>query len=313
MGEYKGNYKDGKYHGQGTYTWDDGDKYEGEWKQGKKHGYGIYTHFNGVKYVGEWKQGKKHGHGSYTWDDGEKYVGEWKQDKKHGHGIYTYADGEKSVGEWKDGELLEQERRTSTDREKYENELEEVKINLHEGPGIELGMTMKEVEKRFILKTLHDARGNRTHAANTLGIALRTLRNKLNEFREDVDQINFDGLTNYEDGDQVEKHLGLGIKVGMSMKEVEKRFILKTLHDVRGNRTHAANTLGIALRTLRNKLNEFREDVNRTNTDVLTNDVEKEFEKEVLEKVNAEDTLKEEESNVIIIDGSGFKTVKIKN
>ena len=51
---------------------------------------------------------------------------------------------------------------------------------------------------------------------------------------------------------------GLGIEVGMSMKEAEKRFIFKTLHEAKGNRTHAAKILGISIRTLRNKLNEYR-------------------------------------------------------
>ena len=54
---------------------------------------------------------------------------------------------------------------------------------------------------------------------------------------------------------------GLGIEVGMSMKEAEKRFIFKTLHETKGNRTHAAKTLGISIRTLRNKLNEYRAEV----------------------------------------------------
>ena len=44
------------------------------------------------------------------------------------------------------------------------------------------GMTMREMEKRLICRTLADTGGNRTHAARSLGISLRTLRNKLNEF-----------------------------------------------------------------------------------------------------------------------------------
>jgi two-component system response regulator FlrC len=44
------------------------------------------------------------------------------------------------------------------------------------------GMTMREMEKRLICQTLADTGGNRTHAARSLGISLRTLRNKLNEF-----------------------------------------------------------------------------------------------------------------------------------
>ncbi len=37
--KYVGEWKDGKYHGQGTGTWADREiKYSGEWKDGKKHG-----------------------------------------------------------------------------------------------------------------------------------------------------------------------------------------------------------------------------------------------------------------------------------
>ncbi len=45
-----------------------------------------------------------------------------------------------------------------------------------------LGRTMTEVERNFIIETLKHHNGNRTHAAKTLGISLRTLRNKINEF-----------------------------------------------------------------------------------------------------------------------------------
>ncbi|NRA44217.1 MAG: sigma-54-dependent Fis family transcriptional regulator [Oligoflexales bacterium] len=45
-----------------------------------------------------------------------------------------------------------------------------------------IGQTLRVVETHFILETLKSHRGNRTHAAKTLGISLRTLRNKINEF-----------------------------------------------------------------------------------------------------------------------------------
>lgn len=48
--------------------------------------------------------------------------------------------------------------------------------------------------------------------------------------------------------------------VGMTVKELEERLILQTLHHVNDNRTHAAEMLGISIRTLRNKLKEYRED-----------------------------------------------------
>lgn len=46
-----------------------------------------------------------------------------------------------------------------------------------------IGLTMKDVETHFILQTLKHHDGNRTHCAKTLGISLRTLRNKINEFK----------------------------------------------------------------------------------------------------------------------------------
>lgn len=49
------------------------------------------------------------------------------------------------------------------------------------------------------------------------------------------------------------KHLPIGRK----MRDVETQFILQTLASHQGNRTHSAKTLGISLRTLRNKINEF--------------------------------------------------------
>ena len=45
----------------------------------------------------------------------------------------------------------------------------------------------------------------------------------------------------------------------LSLKEMERELIYKTLNEVNDNRTHAAERLGISIRTLRNKLNEYRE------------------------------------------------------
>jgi two-component system response regulator FlrC len=44
--------------------------------------------------------------------------------------------------------------------------------------------TIWEMERALILRTLEGHNGNRTHAARTLGISIRTLRNKLREYRE---------------------------------------------------------------------------------------------------------------------------------
>ncbi|HWP25583.1 MAG TPA: sigma-54 dependent transcriptional regulator [Xanthobacteraceae bacterium] len=45
-----------------------------------------------------------------------------------------------------------------------------------------VGRTVADVERDLILQTLRHCLGNRTHAAHILGISIRTLRNKLNEY-----------------------------------------------------------------------------------------------------------------------------------
>ncbi len=47
-----------------------------------------------------------------------------------------------------------------------------------------VGMTVADMERDLILNTLDHCLGNRTHAANILGISIRTLRNKLNLYTQ---------------------------------------------------------------------------------------------------------------------------------
>jgi two-component system response regulator FlrC len=48
-----------------------------------------------------------------------------------------------------------------------------------------VGRTVAQVERDLIIDTLNHCFGNRTHAANILGISIRTLRNKLNLYQAD--------------------------------------------------------------------------------------------------------------------------------
>jgi DNA-binding NtrC family response regulator len=47
-----------------------------------------------------------------------------------------------------------------------------------------VGQTVAAMEQQLIIETLEHCFGNRTHAANILGISIRTLRNKLKEYTE---------------------------------------------------------------------------------------------------------------------------------
>jgi len=49
----------------------------------------------------------------------------------------------------------------------------------------------------------------------------------------------------------------LTVRPGTGIRELEKRLLESTLEATRGNRTHAAEMLGISLRTIRNKIREY--------------------------------------------------------
>lgn len=51
--------------------------------------------------------------------------------------------------------------------------------------GVGPGVTLREMEKQLILSTLTSENNNRTRASEILGISVRTLRNKLNEYSEE--------------------------------------------------------------------------------------------------------------------------------
>ena len=53
----------------------------------------------------------------------------------------------------------------------------------------------------------------------------------------------------------------MSMRAGMTVKEMEKQLITKTLEEVNDNRTHAAELLGISIRTLRNKLREYKQEI----------------------------------------------------
>jgi DNA-binding protein Fis len=45
------------------------------------------------------------------------------------------------------------------------------------------GSTLREMEKNLIVETLKEANGNKTRASKILGISVRTMRNKLHEYK----------------------------------------------------------------------------------------------------------------------------------
>lgn len=91
--------------------------------------------------------------------------------------------------------------------------------------------------------------GNVYEVENVLSRAVALAQNEILQ----ASDIEFDG------GSDAQAELG-SAHIGMTLSEVEKKLILQTLELTAQNRTRAAEILGISVRTLRNKINEYKED-----------------------------------------------------
>ena len=134
---YEGLFKNGLYHGNGTYQdisegtiytgnwilgWPEGKgslkftddsgckgrSYVGDFSQGVRKGKGLEiwgeeTVNAGCIYEGQWENNTRQGIGKYTWPDGGVYTGQWVNDDQHGQGKYVFPDGEIFNGTWVHG------------------------------------------------------------------------------------------------------------------------------------------------------------------------------------------------------------------
>ena len=102
--KYVGEWQEGKFHGQGTFTRAlprvYGPEWVGEWKEGKLNGQGNFTDSNGSEYIGEFMDGKRHGLGIYVGPYGEQYDGQWDTGRRHGQGKITWPNGDQWIGEF---------------------------------------------------------------------------------------------------------------------------------------------------------------------------------------------------------------------
>jgi hypothetical protein len=121
---YEGEQRDGKRHGFGTVTWENGNTYSGEWHNDVPHGRGRFTAADG-QHEGEWRNGKAHGLGMATWRSGARYFGEWRDGKLDGRGTLTFANGNRYEGEWRATRMSGQGRGTWIDGSSYDGAWQE--------------------------------------------------------------------------------------------------------------------------------------------------------------------------------------------
>ncbi|MCB1870176.1 MAG: hypothetical protein KDI43_17075 [Gammaproteobacteria bacterium] len=101
-GIYTGQCLDGKAHGSGSISYDNGETFQGAFRTGIRHGHGVATFPDGTTLKGEFRDGYIH-KGIETWANGASYRGEFKNNKPHGQGTMTYANGDRHKGEYRDG------------------------------------------------------------------------------------------------------------------------------------------------------------------------------------------------------------------
>ena len=107
-----GSFVAGLKSGRGSYQYPNGDWYKGEWFQGKKHGQGTYFVKQGdCHFIGEWSEGSFVA-GDWKLKDGSFYRGHFVDGRPAaGSAVYTFRNGNVQYGEWiaKKRELAEGE------------------------------------------------------------------------------------------------------------------------------------------------------------------------------------------------------------
>jgi len=123
------------------------------------------------------------------------------------------------------------------------------------------GLDEKRLGPEALEKLLaHHWKGNVRELENTMHRAVLLSQDKT----IGPDAILLTGTTltpdDHDAGQKAAEEAGLGGLVGRTVADVERDLIIDTLKHCLGNRTHAANILGISIRTLRNKLRQYSDE-----------------------------------------------------
>jgi len=99
---YKGEWKNGKFHGKGILKEAWGDIYVGDFQNNLAHGYGRQEQPDGGYWEGEIKKDKLNGKAILVTAEGNVYEGDYKDDSLNGQGKITYKNGAVKEGTFKD-------------------------------------------------------------------------------------------------------------------------------------------------------------------------------------------------------------------
>lgn len=131
--KYKGQFRKGKIHGEGTLYFSNGNKYVGKWVDHYRQGKGRLVFTNGDSYNGQFHHSKFHGLGEMVFSNGDRYRGNWTDDYMHGEGSYNYHNGDRYEGQFRKGKLHGQGTMFYQDGDRFVGFW---KANLKDGKGI---------------------------------------------------------------------------------------------------------------------------------------------------------------------------------
>jgi len=175
-GTYQGQMQGDQRHGQGKFTYPNGDTYDGQWIDNKasgqgtfktrgslysgswecdlKHGQGEERFFEDKEdkktklvYVGEFRQGYRHGYGELTWQDESCYVGRFVNNNQEGYGCFKWRNKHKFEGEWLDNYMHGQGRYGWPDGTAFEGQYQ---MNLKHGEGTFLSKDGHQMNCRWV-------------------------------------------------------------------------------------------------------------------------------------------------------------------
>jgi hypothetical protein len=129
---YRGGFADGQYQGKGRLEREGGEAYEGEFVAGAFTGAGTYSHPSGVRHTGKFTDWRPNGFGRFTTARGDLYEGDFAGGRLEGAGRYVGKDGALYEGTFKDWRYHGQGRLRKANGDLYVGSFEE---GLYEGAG----------------------------------------------------------------------------------------------------------------------------------------------------------------------------------
>jgi DNA-binding NtrC family response regulator len=116
------------------------------------------------------------------------------------------------------------------------------------GNGVSLDDYIENLEKKMIEDAIGLKSGNKTEAADLLGISFRSMRHRIGKYA--LRNVNLDLHPNsleFFENDSIDEFLS----------KIEKEIIIQALNKTSGNKTEAADLLGITFRSIRHKVDLF--------------------------------------------------------